>query len=83
MFGESFWADGLRSGQELGEMAAICGNSVEFVGKLWRARARGVIKIAAKPAGALRAVGVGGGLKARAEAGIAKAARRLAIRTRP
>jgi len=42
-----------------------------------------VIKIAAKPAGVMRGVGAAEGLKARAEAGIAKGARRLAIRTRP
>jgi hypothetical protein len=64
-------------------MAGICVNSVEFVGKLWRGRARGVIKIAAKPADVPRGADAAGGLKARAEAGIAKGARRLVIRTRP
>jgi len=47
-----------------------------------RIRACGaMIKFAAKPADAGPALATGRGLKARAEAGIAKARRRLAIRT--
>jgi acetaldehyde dehydrogenase (acetylating) len=83
MFGGSFRADGSRSGQELGEFAVICVKTVEFVGKLWRGRACGVIKIAAKPPCVMRGVDAAAGLKARAEAGIAKGASRLVIRTRP
>jgi hypothetical protein len=47
--GDGFGAEATRDGRELGEMAAICVNSVEISGKLRRGHGRGLIKIAAKP----------------------------------
>src|ERR1700761_6534374 len=69
-----------RSGAELGETAGICVKSVELGGKLWRERDWRVIKIAAKPACLAprrsHRLGRREGLKASAEAGIAKASHR-------
>jgi hypothetical protein len=82
-FGGHFPLKRPRTGQEPGKMAEFCVKSVEIVGKLKRLRGRGLIKIAAKPAtAAAGAVVARGGLKADAEAGIAKGARRD-NRTRP